>query len=179
VAKIIDTSTLDLSTLNADEMHWVYNGLDSCVTHEILHNLLPMVDETCLRTYEFSKALQAPVAEMCLRGMLVNKLRRRKTLIEMRRHVERLEAQFNRLVVDGVGVPAINWRSPAQVMNLLYNVMNLPVQKKRNTNNIYAPSVDRDALEKLQMYYISEPIINHLLILRDLRKVDRLPRNRY
>jgi DNA polymerase I-like protein with 3'-5' exonuclease and polymerase domains len=169
VAKIINTSELDLSALNADEMHWVYNGLDSCVTHEILHNLLPMVDETAIATYEFSKALQAPVAEMCLRGILVNKNRRRKVLAEMRRTVERLEAQFTKLVIDGVGIPAINWRSPAQVMNLLYNVMNLPVQKKRQANG-WAPSVDRDALEKLQMYYISEPIINHLLLLRDLGK---------
>lgn len=169
MAKIIDTSEMDLSKLNADEMHWVYNGLDSCITHEIFHNLRPMVDETCLRTYEFSKALQAPVAEMCLRGILVNKNRRRRVLTEMRRNVERLEAQFNKLIVDGVGVPAINWRSPAQVMNLLYKVMNLPVQKKRQANG-WLPSVDRDALEKLQMYYVSEPIINHLLLLRDLGK---------
>lgn len=169
MAKIIDTSTLDLSALNVDEMHWTYNGLDSCITHEIFHNLLPMVDETSRKTYEFSKALQAPVAEMCLRGILVNKNRRRKVLVEMRRNIERLEAQFNQLVVDGVGIPAINWRSPAQVMNLLYQVMNLPVQKKRQANG-WLPSVDRDALEKLQMYYISEPIINHILLLRDLGK---------
>ena len=167
--KIIDTSELDLSKLNADEMHWVYNGLDSCVTHELLHTLLPLVDETALHTYNFSKSLQAPVAEMCLRGILVNKNRRRKVLTEMRRNVERLEEQFNTLVVDGVGIPAINWRSPTQVMNLLYEVMGLPVQKKRQANG-WLPSVDRDALEKLQMYYISEPIINHLLLLRDLGK---------
>lgn len=169
MAKIINTSELDLSALNADEMHWTYNGLDSCVTHEIFHNLLPLIDETCLRTYEFSKALQAPVAEMCLRGILVNKNRRRKVLAEMRKNVERLEAQFNSLVVDGIGIPAVSWRSPQQVMNLLYNVMNLPVQKKRQANG-WLPSVDRDALEKLQMYYISEPIINHILLLRDLGK---------
>jgi DNA polymerase I-like protein with 3'-5' exonuclease and polymerase domains len=170
VAKIINTAELDLSTLNADEMHWVYNGLDCCVTAEILNNLLPIVDETCLKTYEFSKALQAPVAEMCLRGILVNKNRRRKVLTEMRRNVERLEAQFNQLVVDGVGVPVINWRSPAQVMNLLYNVMGLPSQKKRKADGTYGPSVDRDCLEKLQQYFIAEPVINHLLLLRDLGK---------
>jgi hypothetical protein len=44
-----------------------------------------------------------------------------------------LKLNSTKLVVDGVGIPAINWRSPAQVMNLLYNVMNLPVQKKRNS----------------------------------------------
>jgi DNA polymerase I-like protein with 3'-5' exonuclease and polymerase domains len=170
LAKIIQTTDLDLSQLNADEMHWVYNGLDSCITHEIYHNLRSMVDETCLRTYEFSKALQAPVAEMCLRGILVNKNRRRKVLTEMRRNVARLTEQFDTLVGEGVGVPPINWRSPDQVKRLLYGVMGLPEQKKRNANGIYAPSVDRDCLEKLQQYYIAEPIINHLLILRDLGK---------
>lgn len=170
MAKIINTAQLDLSQLNADEMHWTYNGLDCCVTHEVFHNILPNVDDVALRTYEFSKALQAPVAEMCLRGIRVNKNRRRKVLIEMRQHVERLEAQLEQLIVDGVGVPMVNWRSPAQVINLLYNVMRLPAQKKRNANGIYAPSVDRDALEKLQIYFIAEPIINHLLLLRDLGK---------
>lgn len=167
--KIINTAELDLSQLNADEMHWIYNGLDAAVTFEVFDNLYPLVDETSRRTYEFSKALQAPVAEMCLRGILVNKNRRRRVLAEMRTSIERLEAQFNKLVVDGVGIPAINWRSPLQVGNLLYKVMGLPEQKKRQANG-WAVSVDRDALEKLQQYYISEPIINHLLLLRDLGK---------
>lgn len=169
MVKIIQTAELDLSQLNADEMHWIYNGLDSCVTHEVYHNLRPLVDDVSIATYEFSKALQAPVAEMCLRGILVNKNRRRRVLSEMRCKTEQLEEQFRQLIVDGVGVPAINWQSPKQVMNLLYDVMGLPVQKKRQVNG-WAPSVDRDALEKLQVYYISEPIISHLLLLRDLGK---------
>ena len=170
MAKIINTAEDDFSQFNADEVHWVYNGLDSTITHEIFNNLLPLTDDVARRTYEFSKALQAPVAEMCLRGMLVNRNRRHKVITEMRQTVLRLEAQLESFIVEGVGVPMINWRSPAQVMNLLYNVMGLPVQKKRNTNGVWAPCADRDALEKLQIYYISEPIINHLLLLRDLGK---------
>ncbi len=170
MANIINTAEVDLTKLNADENHWIYNGLDCCITEEVYRNLRPLVDETALRTYEFSKALQGPVAEMCLRGILVNKNRRRKVLTEMRRNVERLEGQLEQLIVGGVGVPMINWRSPSQVCNLLYNVMNLPVQKKRNANGIYAPSSDRDALEKLQIYFIAEPIVSHLLLLRDLGK---------
>ncbi len=170
MARIINTAEADFNSFNADEMHWVYNGLDCAITYEVYNNIRAVVDNVALNTYEFSKALQAPVAEMCLRGILINKNRRRKVLTEMRRHVERLEAQFNKLVVDGVGIPAVNWRSPAQLNALLYGVMGLPVQKKRNANGIYAPSTDRDALEKLQVYFIAEPIINHLLLLRDLGK---------
>jgi DNA polymerase I-like protein with 3'-5' exonuclease and polymerase domains len=170
VAKIINTAEADFSAFNADENHWVYNGLDCCVTYDVLNNLLPMVSEPSLSVYDFSRALQAPVAEMCLRGILVNKNRRRKVLTEMRGKLSILEQQLEQLIVEGVGVPMINWRSPTQLSNLLYQVMNLPVQKKRNANGIYAPSTDRDALEKLQIYYISAPIINHLLLLRDLGK---------
>jgi DNA polymerase I-like protein with 3'-5' exonuclease and polymerase domains len=170
MVKIINTAEADFSKFNADENHWVYNGLDSCLTHEIFHTLVPMIDDTCINTYEFSKALQAPVAEMCLRGMLVNKNRRRRVLSEMRRTLARLEEQLNQIVIDGVGLAGFNWRSPQQVKNLLYDVMGLPVQKKRNANGIYAASVDRDCLEKLEPYYISSPIISHLLLLRDLGK---------
>lgn len=169
MVKIIDTAEADFSAFNKDENHWVYNGIDASVTYEILDAVRGVADETALRTYEFSKSLQAPVAEMCLRGMLINKNRRRKVLTEMRRNVARLEEQFNALVVDGVGIPAINWRSPVQLGKLLYDVMGLPEQKKRQANG-WARSTDRDALEKLQVYYISEPIINHLLLLRDLGK---------
>lgn len=170
MVKIIKTAEADFSEFNADEVHWVYNGLDSAITHEVFHNVYPLVDETSHKTYEFSKALQAPVAEMCLRGMLVNRNRRRKVLVEMRRNLTRLESQLEQLIVGGVGIPMINWRSPTQLGNFLYNVMGLPVQKKRNANGVFAPTTDRDALEKLQQYFISEPIINHLLLLRDLGK---------
>lgn len=170
MVKIINTATADFSAFNADENHWVYNGLDSCVTAEVRDVLLATVDDVALRTYEFSKALQAPVAEMCLRGILINRNRRRLVLAEMRGHVARLEAQLERLIVEGVGVPMINHRSPAQKCTLLYDVMGLPVQKKRNAMGAFVPTAERDALEKLQVYFIGEPIINHLILLADLSK---------
>lgn len=170
MAKIIQTSQMDLRSFNADETHWIYNGLDCCITEEIFQTLHPMIDDCCKHTYSFSKALQAPVLEMCLRGMLVNKQRRSKVLREMRIKLAQLDEQLTQLLRDGVGVENVNWRSPAQLNNLLYNVMNLPVQRKRNANGVYAPTTDRDALEKLQTYFIAEPIINHILLLRDIGK---------
>lgn len=170
MARIIDTQTLRELDLNADEVHWCYNGLDASITHEIFHTLYNLVDDTAKRTYEFSKALQAPVAEMCLRGILVNQNKRRKVLTEMRAKLEQLEAQFQRIVQEGVGVPYVNWRSPAQLNQLLYGVMGLPVQKNRKADGSYGPATDRDALEKLSIYFIAEPICNHLLAMRDLGK---------
>jgi DNA polymerase I len=170
VPEIIDTATLDLSTLDNDRAYWIYNGLDAAVTEEIFRTLYPMTDESTRRTYEFSKALQAPVLEMNLRGLRVNKRRKHRVVKEMNAKVAQLEAQLDRLITEGVGATQCNWRSPKQLKELLYDVMGLPVQRKRNANGAFAPTTDESALEKLSSYYIAEPICNHLLTLRSLGK---------
>lgn len=170
MADIIDTATLDLSLYSNDETYWLYNGFDCCVTYEIFQNLYALTDETARRTYEFSKALQAPVLEMNLRGLLVNQRRKNKVIREMEAKVRQLEEQLDRLIVEGVGATQCNWRSPAQLKTLLYDIMRLPVQKKRNANGVFAPTTDEGALEKLSAYFIAEPICNHLLTLRSLGK---------
>lgn len=168
--RVINTDVLDPAVLSSDENHWVYNGLDCCLTREIFDNLNPLVDATAQRTYAFSKALQAPVAEMMLRGLLVNQNRRREVLGRMRRDRARLDQQFQQLVAEGVGVGYVNAGSPHQVGRLLYDVMGLPVQKKRKSDGSYGRTADREALEKLQVYFIAEPIIAHILAIRDLAK---------
>lgn len=170
MAKIIDTSQLDQLQLSPDENHWVYNGLDNCLTLEIFNELSATIDETARRTYEFSLALQAPVLEMNMRGVLINQNRRRDVIRDFERKQGILEAQLSYMLGEVFDLRGFNWASPLQVKNLLYEVMQLPVQKKRNANGIYAPSSDREALEALSFYYIAEPIINHILGLRDLGK---------
>lgn len=170
MVEIINTATLDLSRYNSDETYWLYNGFDNCLTLEIFNNLYPLCDDTARGIYEFSKSMQGPVLEMNLRGLLVNKRRKHQVVTEMRQHIARLEAQLDRLIVEGVGAPGCNWRSPKQLKELLYDVMRLPVQKKRNANGIFAPTTDEEALEKLSMHFIAEPICNHLLTLRGLGK---------
>jgi len=171
VAKIINTATANFDDFTADEFHWVYNGLDCAVTHEIFTEMRSQADNATLTTYEFSKSLQAPVMEMNLRGMLVNKNRRRKLITEMRRKMDRLEQQLKVILCEGVGIDSdFNWRSPVQCNKLFYNVLNLPVQKSRKSNGTYGPTTDRKALEKLSMYFIAEPICAHMLLLRDLGK---------
>ena len=173
MGRIIDTSTItpsSISQMSKDEAYWVYNGLDCCVTDEILETCLPMVDDIALGTYQFSRELQGPVLEMMMRGVLVNQRKKHKVISEMRIKLKQLEEQLNAIISDGIGVADLNWRSPVQLNRLLYDVIGLPEQKKRNTNGVYARTSDREALEKLQGYFIAEPICNHLLALRDLGK---------
>lgn len=168
--KLINTATTDFNRIsNPDEQHWIYNGLDCCVTKEIFDNLRPLADSVAQRTYEFSKSLQAPMLEMSMRGLLVDKSARVRVIREMQQKLFRLEENLTEIIRDGVGVE-LNWRSPSQLNNLFYNIMSMPVQKKRNANGAYAPTTDRAALENLSQYYLAEPICNHLLALRDLGK---------
>lgn len=181
--RIIDTSSLTpASTLTKMDQEWVYNGLDVCVTLEVLHELRSQLDNVSTATYEFSKSLQAPVLEMSTRGILVDQGRRYEVLAKFKTQIAQLSDQLTEIVRDGVGMPVENtpqrgaqkekfwWRSPTQLKNLLYDVMGLPVQRKRNAQGVMAPSTDRGALEKLEHYFIAEPIVLHLLLLRDLDK---------
>lgn len=170
MAKIIDTATLNFAAHDSDEIYWLYNGLDNVVTADVLQALLAQADDTAMRTYEFSKALQAPVLEMNLRGLRVNKKRKMQVIADLTAKIARLEEQLDSIIQDGIGAAGANWRSPKQLKELLYDIMQLPVQKKRNTNGVFTATTDEAALEKLANYFIAEPICNHLLLLRGLGK---------
>lgn len=170
MAKIIDTATLNFAAHDSDETYWLYNGLDCVVTADVLQSLMSQVDNTALRTYEFSKSLQAPVLEMNLRGLRVNKKRKLQVIADIVQKIARLEEQLDLLIQQGIGAEGANWRSPTQLKHLLYDIMQLPVQKKRNTNGVFTATTDEAALEKLANYFIAEPICNHILLLRGLGK---------
>lgn len=171
MARVIDTGDLvQGEALDPNTSYWVYNGLDVCVTEEIRRELRQHLDNVTAATYNFSLALQAPVMEMTLRGLLVNQNRRGRIMRQFRQKLAILEAQLDSIIRDGIGTQ-LNWRSPKQLGELLYDVLGLPEQKKRNTNGIFARTTDREALEKLgHTYFLAEPLVNHILALRDIGK---------
>ena len=156
--------------LSSTEQHWLYNGLDACLTHEIFGVIKDQLDDTTRATYEFEKALQGPVLEMRLRGVLVDQERRTSVITEYASQLQRLEEQLTKIISDGLGLHEFNWRSPKQLLDLFYGVLALPPIKKRNSKGIYAPTADRDALERLDVHFVAQPIISHILALRDIGK---------
>lgn len=156
--------------LSAEETDWVYNALDTMVTLECLHAMRPDLDNVSGATYSFSLDLQSPILLMNMRGLRVDQDERRAVTREFKALLTRLESQFYELVREGVGHPLENWQSPDQIKTLFYKVMQLPVQKKRNAHGKMAPSVDRDCLEKLAGYWIAQPLVAHLLAMRDIAK---------
>jgi len=176
--KSIRTDLIKPSTkYSSDEELWIYNGLDCMVTMEVLEQCLPQLDNSTAGTYALSRALQAPVLDMSMRGVLVNELERQRAITAYRGEVDNLEQHLYEIVRDGVGYNGfVNsgktraWRSTQQVGILLHDIMCLPEIRKRNAKGELGRTVDREALEKLSVHFLAQPIISHILTLRDIGK---------
>ena len=155
--------------LPATYAEWVYNGLDCCLTAEILSVTKPQLDEPRRKTYEFSLALQAPILEMNLHGVLIDGNEKSKLIAAYERDLKTLESQLHRILWEGLGL-AINWRSNKDLLHLFYTALRIPPVKKRNAKGEYVPTVNREALERLSNYFHAQPIVNHILLMRDMGK---------
>src|SRR5215469_15903972 len=97
--RAIKTNELNPLTMPQSETEklWIYNGLDCCVTAEVLRVIKPQLDNQTRSTYEFSKSLQGPVLEMKLRGILVDYELRDKVIKDYQAQINQLSDQFNYL----------------------------------------------------------------------------------
>jgi len=165
--------TANLNQINDSSIYdQVYNGLDSCLTLEIFNTLQDKADNPI---YAFERALQAPILEIMLRGVRVDRREALKGVIELSSKINRIDSILQQYVaaiwdkIDPKTKQPINANSPEQIKNLLYNHMHFPEQYK-NDKGVRKLSVDRDALEKLQDFLYARPIVNCLLAIRDLKK---------
>lgn len=161
--RIIQTDKVLPSELKPEEKESVYNGLDCCVTLEVFEMLRPQLDNLSSAAYAYSRALQGPVLEMRLRGVLVDKVRKSQVLDTYHDKLDFLERNLERIVREGVGMYGFNWQAPAQKCDLFYNYLGIPVIKKKGR-----PTVERAALERMQVYATARPIIAHLLAMGEL-----------
>lgn len=150
---------------NSDtELLHIYNGLDCCVTLEVLNAIKPQLDEVTSKTYDFAMSLQGPIFDMECRGVLIDQIARKKVQEEIEALCQIIERDLARLLDEGLGVQ-INPNSPAQLQKLFYEVLKLPPVKYQGRI-----TTNREALEKLRKYFFAEPIVNHILAIRDYRK---------
>src|SRR5882724_5525467 len=124
--KIIRTHEDRPDDFSPMQREWVYNGLDCCLTSEIFDEISPQLDEHTGPTYEFSKALQGPVLEMRCRGVLVDQHRKNQVIEEFYDHLEKLEDNLSRIVLEGVGLLSFNWRSNSDLHALFYERLRIP-----------------------------------------------------
>ena len=166
MAKIIRTDKVTPTNVKLQwEKDQVYNGLDCCVTYEVLDALLPQLDNHTAATYNFSRALQGPALEMRLRGVKVDAVRKAAVIDAYFDKIDFLERNLERIVLDGVGLPKFNWRSNDDLKELFYTRLGVPVIKRGGR-----PTVNRDALERMEAYTVARPIVAHIKAMRDLGK---------
>ena len=174
--RIIDTSDLKESDrLSSTDKHHIYNGLDCCVTLEVLEALLPQLDNTTSATYDFSKSLMAPVLYMNMRGVLTDREAIQDAIASYSADINRYRSNLDRIIREGIGYE-LPWvgkgghPSPVALKAILYDVIGLPPIRKRQPNGTYVSTVNREALEKLNVYTIAQPIVSHILAMRDYGK---------
>jgi DNA polymerase-1 len=167
--KIINTTKMEPSELSAFENDMVYNGLDCCITREVWDAIEPQFASNehpeFRSVYEFSKALQGPVLEMNARGVRIDAARKAQVIDEFHDQLDILERNLERIVLEGVGMPGFNWRSNPDLQHLFYTRLGIPVIRKHGR-----PTVDRNALEKMEAYTIAKAIISHMSAMREIAK---------
>jgi DNA polymerase I-like protein with 3'-5' exonuclease and polymerase domains len=164
--KVYETDKIKPGDQSVAEKLYVYNGLDCCLTFEVKDAILPLLDNHTKSTYNFSKELQGPVLDMDLRGIKIDEASRQIALQTFTRRLQHLEANFNTILREGLG-HAMNWNSPAQVCQLLYEVLRIPIYRSKKGT----ATADRKTLEKIRdAYFYAEPLIRHILAMREFKK---------
>lgn len=145
----------------------VYNGMDCALTFEIWEAIHDQLDNDTNKIYEFSRALQAPVMDMTLRGVRVDLEERRRCIGALKEEGIRFQSYLDRLGEAVFDAP-INPESPAQLKDLFYDTMQIPAIKSRKGRE-WKVSTDRAALEKIrESYSFAAPIAELILHIRDI-----------
>ena len=150
--------------------HQTYCGLDCCVTLEVLGAIRGQLDgrPNAARIYGFEKALQAPYLAIMERGFRVDEHGRRRAAEALRGRISALQQTLNTLA-EAVWDKGLNPRSPKQLAEFLYGACRLP-EVHISQKGIRRLSTNREALEKLDSYIHTRPIISAILLIRDLGK---------
>ena len=168
MATVINTATLKPSDGTPFDRHQIYCGLDSCVTLEIHPVIDKQLDETTRIIYNFSRALQAPVLEMSLRGIFTDGYEVSKLIHIYGNRKDRVYSIIQRYAAVVWG-DALNPGSHKQLKEFFYEKMNIPKIYKFEKGERKV-TVNRDALEKIQQYRYARPIAIAILSYREMAK---------
>ena len=122
VMPIIDTSTLQ-EGVTLPENEQIYNGLDCCITHEVLDVLRELGPSP--QIYNFTRALQAPVLDMMLRGFRIDPYERQKGIHALTIEIDRLTILLNRFS-DAVWGKPLKANSPKMLQEFFFGAMRIP-----------------------------------------------------
>ena len=169
MARVFYSDGLQLEARDKDELHFLYNGLDCCLTLEILSALLQNQTKFSTLIYNFERALQAPALEMMLRGFLIDNIYKHDAISTLSQSAERLQRNLDKLAYAVWDKP-LNPNSPKQMKEFFYESMGLkPVFKFAKGKRTV--TTNRQAIEQLSSYLHARPFCSHVLALRDTLKL--------
>ena len=156
------------SDLNPDASLWLYNALDCAVTLEVWEALQEHRTPAANLSYNFVSAMRGPALEMMLRGIRIDMEQRGEAIRyyeKKRDRVDKILQQFALAVWD----KPLNPFSSKQCKEFCYEAMKIPevVSWKKGERKI---SIDRETLEKLEVYHYAKPIVRCILASREYEK---------
>jgi len=163
---ILNTAEVDFKNLTERESDFIYNGLDCCVTHELVDTLRPKFDADTRQIHDFTSALQGVCLDMSLTGIRIDYRRRGITIRETQAELDTAQNLLDTLAEAFWG-QGLNPKSPKQCNDFFYGFLRLPPKYKRGSKN---PTTDDQALEKLKVYFYARPFISLIKTCRDLKK---------
>jgi hypothetical protein len=164
---LVRTEELAPGQQTAAENLQTYCGLDCCVTLEV-HEEISRQFNIPPAIYQFEKALQGPYLEIMQRGFLVDQVARHQASTAIRTRLESLNNTLNQMAFAVWDRP-LNPRSQPQLQEFFYRAMRLPevwISQKGERKL----SVNREVLEKLDVYLYARPFVSVILLIRDLSK---------
>jgi len=123
---IIHTSALQ-EGVTLPENEQIYNGLDCCITHEVLEAIRGLGEAP--RIYNFARALQAPVLAMMTKGFKIDGYERSKGIETLELEIARLTALLDRFA-DAVWGKPLKANSPKMLQDFFFthaNTRNLDI----------------------------------------------------
>ena len=160
-------ATHSLISMDHEHAQQIYNALDCCVTLEVWEELQRMHNQAP-EIYNFERALQAPALEMMLRGFKIDQFQRSRGIAELEKQRTRLEQILNIYSIAICGKP-VNARSGPQLKDLFYKYMKLP-EIWTSQKGIKAFRMNRETLEKLEVYFHAMPIVACIFGIREIGK---------
>lgn len=163
---LVETQNIKPGEYRQDQQQ-VYCGLDCGITLEVFEELQSLFNEEPL-IYRFERALQGPILEMMLRGFRVDGEARDRGLKRLNEELEQLYSTLNDFSF-AVWDKELNPRSSKQLKEFFYGKMRLP-EHWTSQKGQRKLSMNRETLEKLEVYLYARPIIATILAIRERSK---------
>lgn len=174
MARVIDSANLrqkpngTIEGFDSESQLWLYNGMDTPITHELAGKLALQLDGETAPIYKFERLMLHPAMAMMRRGILTNPHFRSELITYFMKQMGRVQYVLDSMA-EAVWDHPLNYNSPKQLQEFFYGAMALPpvIINDKGKRKV---STNREALEKLELYTFARPFVRCIMTLREMKK---------